>query len=69
MVTIAGRSRTISVRGVGADEDSTTQYALQVRFRGDFAKQCDYPLDKIGRMPATRNCGLPDIVMLNVYLT
>ncbi|GLR89731.1 RidA family protein [Bradyrhizobium iriomotense] len=70
IVTIAGRSRTIFVWGVGAeDEDSTTQFAPQVRFRGEFAKQCDYTLDKIGRMLATRKCGLADIVMLRVYLT
>lgn len=70
IVTVAGRSRTIFVWGVGAeDEDSTTQYAPQVRFRGEFPKQCDYALDKIGRMLATRSATLADIVMLRVYLT
>ncbi|OAF08556.1 hypothetical protein AYJ54_14160 [Bradyrhizobium centrolobii] len=70
IVTVAGRSRTIFLWGVGAeDEDSTTQYAPQVRFRGEFSKQCDYAFDKIGRMLATRSAGLADIVMLRVYLT
>ncbi|KWV48439.1 hypothetical protein AS156_18345 [Bradyrhizobium macuxiense] len=70
IVTVGGRSRTIFVWGVGAeDEDSTTQYAPQVRFRGEFSKQCNYALDKIGRMLATRSAGLADIVMLRVYLT
>lgn len=70
MVTVAGRSRTIFVWGVGAeDEDSTTQYAPQIRFRGEFSKQCDYALDKIERMLATRTAQLSDVVMLRVYLT
>ncbi|UVO30194.1 hypothetical protein [Bradyrhizobium arachidis] len=68
IATIAGRNRTIFVWGVGAEDgDSTTQYAPEVRFRGEFAKQCDYALDKIGWMLVNRNAGLADIVMLRVY--
>ncbi|MGY8631897.1 RidA family protein [Bradyrhizobium sp. 14AA] len=69
IVAINGRSRTIFVSGVGAeDEDSTTQYAPQVRYRGEFSKQCDYALKNFGRMLGTRNAGLGDIAMLRVYL-
>ena len=67
VVTVSGRSKTIFLSGVGAeDENSTGPTILHL---GDPLGQCRYAIDKIKRLLAHEGANMGDIVKMVVYLT
>lgn len=70
LVEVSPGSKTLFLWGVGAEEEtSTTPWRPDVRHRGDFAAQCSYAVDKLGRMLATRDATFDDVTIIRAYVT
>lgn len=69
LVEVRGPSKTLFLWGTGAeDEASTTPWAPDIRHRGNFAGQCAYSLEKIGRMLAGRGASFADVTTIRAFL-
>lgn len=67
--SVNGASRTLFIWGVGSEEEeSTAQYAPEIRHRGDFSGQCRYTMSKVEQLLATRGASLADVTTLRVYV-
>jgi enamine deaminase RidA (YjgF/YER057c/UK114 family) len=70
VVAVSGKGKSLFLWGVGAEEEtSKTAWRPDVRHRGDFAAQCTYSLDKLGRMLATRGATFNDVTVIRAYIT